>query len=160
MYVRALKFRALYQSIRSEGFGATVDKLKMLAEMPIGTLRGTDQFGNRYFDNPHAIPGRTRYVMYANPFDVNPASVPPEWHPWLHYTTDLTPVETPPLVPRYKKPHVATVLSQMGHRPNYIPPGYADRDEPRLGLDKYQHWQSLHDSQPSESESSKSPKSS
>ena len=33
--------------------------------------------------------GRDRWVEYADG-DVNATQVPPEWHSWLHHSTDLS----------------------------------------------------------------------
>jgi NADH dehydrogenase (ubiquinone) 1 alpha subcomplex subunit 12 len=30
-------------------------------------------------------------VVYADKFDYNPTSVPPEWHGWLNYINDYEP---------------------------------------------------------------------
>jgi hypothetical protein len=53
--------------------------------------------------------------------------VPPEWHSWLHYKTDLTPDEEkfPPI--KYKLPHLPNDLSQFGVDGNYVPPGHLAR---------------------------------
>jgi phospholipid/cholesterol/gamma-HCH transport system substrate-binding protein len=49
---------------------------------------GKDVFGNQYFEEKAAIRGRRkrRWVIYAGPIEAS--TVPPEWHAWLHYTTD------------------------------------------------------------------------
>ena len=49
---------------------------------------GRDSRGNVYYEHKRAAGGtrRRRWVMFAGPVD--PSAVPPEWHCWLHYTTD------------------------------------------------------------------------
>ena len=65
-----------------------------------GELVGDDQFGNRYYREKA---GRRRWVIYKDTPEAS--KVPPEWHAWLHRTTD-----EPPLGPRqpipWEKPHV------------------------------------------------------
>ncbi|MEE3502709.1 NADH:ubiquinone oxidoreductase subunit NDUFA12 [Acidiphilium acidophilum] len=55
-----------------------------------GGAVGRDGVGNQYFEERHATrpDGRARrWVMYAG--GARDASlVPPEWHAWLHFTTD------------------------------------------------------------------------
>jgi len=54
-----------------------------------GTQVGSDTGGNRYFTERRPRDPRRRrrrWVLYAGPPD--PTLVPPEWHAWLHYTTD------------------------------------------------------------------------
>ena len=53
-----------------------------------GRLVGRDAEGNRYYEErrPRAGARQRRWVLYAN--QVEASRVPPEWHAWLHYTTD------------------------------------------------------------------------
>lgn len=80
---------------------------------------GRDRFGNIYYEERRARPGmrRRRWVMYARAVDAS--EVPPEWHAWLHYTTDA------PL------PEERLYPWQQEHQPNltgtpaaYRPPGH------------------------------------
>ena len=54
-----------------------------------GELVGTDAEGNRYYQDKRAIAGRRRkrWVMYNG--EAEASRVPPDWHGWLHYTTDV-----------------------------------------------------------------------
>lgn len=59
-----------------------------------GKLVGTDTQGNKYFidKSGRSINGKTRrWVIYNG--DIEASRVPPEWHGWLHYTVDETPLE-------------------------------------------------------------------
>lgn len=103
--------------------------LRICHDMNIGTLIftrlkgrqvGTDAAGNRYYEEksprPEALRAR-RWVLYAGPPEAS--VVPPEWHAWLHYTT-----EAPlPLSGRkaWQKPHVPNVT---GTPLSYRPPGH------------------------------------
>ena len=57
-----------------------------------GELVGTDSFGNRYFIDRRTKGQKRerRWVMYKGAPEAS--KVPPEWHAWLHYTTDDAPI--------------------------------------------------------------------
>ena len=80
-----------------------------------GDLKGTDSMGNQYYENLARLPGRQRFVIYAGwGKGYDPSQVPPEWHHWLHNTTDRTPVERPVKPHPYQLPHQQMRLSQYG----------------------------------------------
>lgn len=59
------------------------------------TTVGTDEFGNRYFENYNAAqeqPGRQRWVDYAQ-HDYNASQVPPGWRAWLSHIRELPPTK-------------------------------------------------------------------
>ncbi len=64
-----------------------------------------DEFGNRYYEEKKATyDGRKRrWVTYKGYADGS--KVPPEWHAWLHHTTDERPCDAPQPVPCYEKPY-------------------------------------------------------
>lgn len=82
---------------------------------------GTDQFGNRYFQERKEPKGRRRkrWVIYEG--EVEASRVPPDWHGWLHHTVD----EPPPAegLPRrdWQKDHVPNLT---GTPEAYRPPGH------------------------------------
>ena len=97
---------------------------------------GTDDAGNRYFEEKRPRTGlRTRrWVLYAGAGDAS--EVPPEWHAWLHYTTDQ------PIPMASRRPW------QIPHKPNltgtpdsYRPPGhdYKGGHRPKATGD-YESW--------------------
>jgi len=102
-----------------------------------GELVGTDEQGNRYFQDKRVIDGRRRkrWVVYNG--EPEASRVPPEWHGWLHYTSD-----TPPPaggLPRkpWQKEHLPNLT---GTAQAYHPPGSAvaaseDRPKPH-----YEAW--------------------
>lgn len=53
-----------------------------------GRKVGRDADGNVYYEDKRASHGERvrRWVIFAGPDDAS--AVPPEWHAWLHYTTD------------------------------------------------------------------------
>lgn len=84
-----------------------------------GRAVGTDDAGNLYYEEKRARSGAKprRWVMYKGAPEAS--AVPPEWHAWLHYTTDA------PLAAQQRRPW------QKPHQPNatgtaasYRPPGH------------------------------------
>lgn len=102
-----------------------------------GRLVGTDEAGNTYYEEkrPRGNGMRLRrWVIYTGAPEAT--LVPPEWHAWLHYTTDA------PL------PSAGRKLWQKPHMPNatgtplsYRPPGheYAGGNRARATGD-YEAW--------------------
>ena len=84
-----------------------------------GRLVGTDSAGNVYYQERRIRPGRRprRWVAYVA--DVDASVVPPEWHAWLHYTTDA-PLPDTGRRP-WQKPHHANAT---GTPLSYRPPGH------------------------------------
>ena len=84
-----------------------------------GRRIGTDAAGNVYDLERRPRPGhRTRrWVDFAGP--VEASAVPPEWHAWLHYTTDEPLPET--ATRPWQKPHEP---NHTGTAASYRPPGH------------------------------------
>jgi len=84
-----------------------------------GRRVGIDDAGNVYYEERRPRTGyRTRrWVDYAGP--VEASAVPPEWHAWLHYTTD-EPLPEGPKRP-WQKPHQP---NHTGTPAGYRPPGH------------------------------------
>lgn len=103
-----------------------------------GELVGTDSLGNRYYRDPKARRGNRekRWVVYNG--EVEASRVPPEWHMWLHHTTDTVPsAETSRRKP-WQKPHQPNLSGTVNA---YLPPGHAlaGGRTPR-GTDDYEPW--------------------
>ena len=84
-----------------------------------GKRVGQDADGNVYYEEKRPRPGHPRprrWVVYNKL--VEASEVPPEWHAWLHYTTD-TPLP-PPKLP-WIKPHQP---NPTGTPASYRPPGH------------------------------------
>lgn len=106
-----------------------------------GRLVGTDEMGNRYFEDKRAAekqaqPGAQprRWVLYVG--EPEATKVPPEWHAWLHYTTN----EPIPLAARksWQKPHQ---MNQTGTANSYRPPGHDYRGGHRSpATGDYESW--------------------
>ncbi len=99
-----------------------------IADMTIGTRLftwlhghsvGRDAAGNTYHQErrPRAGSRGRRWVMYAGANDAS--AVPPEWHSWLHHTTDA-PLPSAGRNP-WQKPHVPNLTGSAG---GYRPAGH------------------------------------
>jgi NADH:ubiquinone oxidoreductase subunit len=85
-----------------------------------GTPVGQDAEGNRYYQERARKPGhmrQRRWVIYAGASEAS--AVPPEWHAWLHYTTDA-PISEANRRP-WQKPHLPNLT---GTALSYRPPGH------------------------------------
>ena len=80
-------------------------------------LVGADNFGNRYYEERKARPGKPprRYVRYNGL--VEASKVPADWHGWLHHTE-----ESPPPAEGY-----ARHAWQQEHMPNTTGTKHAHR---------------------------------
>jgi NADH:ubiquinone oxidoreductase subunit len=83
------------------------------------TKIGTDQFGNRYYEERRSRAGKParRYVRYNGIAEAS--KVPADWHGWLHHTES-----TPPPAGGYNK-HVW----QLEHQPNVTGTSHAYRPD-------------------------------
>ena len=83
-----------------------------------GELVGTDDQGNRYFQDRRIIAGRRRkrWVIYNG--EVEASRVPADWHGWLHYTTDSPPPAGGLPRKAWQKEHEANLTgSPLAYRP-------------------------------------------
>ena len=82
-----------------------------------GRLVGKDAVGNIYYEAkkaPRGVLRRRRWVMYAG--EVEASTIPPEWHSWLHYTTEQPIPET--VRRAWQKPHEPNLTgTPLGYRP-------------------------------------------
>ncbi|KAJ3491423.1 hypothetical protein NLI96_g709 [Meripilus lineatus] len=107
------------RSFRRVGFREWWRQLQYIGDAKSGRLVGTDQFGNRYYENMNAeeeVPGRQRWVDYAQ-HDYNATQVPPEWHSWIHHIRSTPPTEdsmVQNLSPTWKGPWVETLTGTRG----------------------------------------------
>lgn len=86
-----------------------------------GRLVGTDEFGNRYYEQRKGVGplGRPRrWALYEDLAE--PSKIPAGWHAWLHYTVDLPPTEEPYTMRPWQKPHR---MNMTGTAEAYRPPG-------------------------------------
>ena len=78
------------RGVTQEGF-QTMDIVTRIHIRFKTRLVGSDQFGNRYYEERKARPGKPprRYVRYNGM--VEASKVPADWHGWLHHTEDSPP---------------------------------------------------------------------
>jgi len=74
-----------------------------------GTLVGSDDFGNRYYQDRA---GRRRWVIYNGTVDAS--RVPAEWHGWLHHTFREPPTIDRPLIKPWEKEHLPNMTGTPG----------------------------------------------
>ncbi|KAH9027243.1 NDUFA12-domain-containing protein [Lactarius pseudohatsudake] len=111
------------RGIRAVGIKEWWHQMQYIGDVKAGTLVGSDQFGNRYFENLNAeqeVPGRHRWVDFAQ-HDLNASQVPAEWHAWLsHIRKDAPPqdVMMQSSTPSWKAPWVENLTGTRGaYRP-------------------------------------------
>lgn len=102
-----------------------------------GNFVGSDEYGNRYFNEIGEVIGRRRrrWVLYNG--EVEGSKVPAEWHAWLHHTMDtLPPAEK--LRQNWEKPHTANLTGTAeAYRPSGAVNGSGNR-APTTG--DYEPW--------------------
>jgi NADH:ubiquinone oxidoreductase subunit len=112
--------------------------------MPLGTWLhtklkgqkvGEDDLGNVYYKSSRKRAGNReeRWVVFDG--DAEASKVPPEWHAWLHHTTD-EPIQTERK--SWQKPHQS---NQTGTEDAYLPPGHDRKGGQRAGATgDYEAW--------------------
>jgi NADH:ubiquinone oxidoreductase subunit len=95
---------------------------------------GTDEFGNTYYQEKK---GHRRWVIYSGGY-ADPSSIPPAWHSWMHYRTDVPPTEEDYVAKPWQKPHQKNMT---GTAQAYRPEGSLLRsgERPRVSAD-YDAW--------------------
>ena len=94
---------------------------------------GTDDFGNRYYQNKG---GSRRWVVYNG--TVEASRVPPDWHGWLHHTYAEPPTKAPFQVRSFEKPHQPNLTGTEGA---YKPGGSLSKGASRPpATGDYQAW--------------------
>ena len=79
-----------------------------------GEMVGEDGFGNRYYREKGA-PSRAlprRWVIFKGA--VEASKTPPEWHAWLHRTSDAPPSEKPLENKPWQQPHMPNLTGTAG----------------------------------------------
>lgn len=93
---------------------------------------GADEFGNEYFQNKNS----RRFVIYKG--IAEPSKIPAEWHGWIHYTTDIAPVNINTHRYHWQKTHLPNLTGTV-HA--YSPKGNLSKGEKREQVSAdYQSW--------------------
>lgn len=103
-----------------------------------GRFVGNDQFGNRYYTEKLPPKGKRskRWVLYNG--IAEPSKVPPQWHGWLHYTTDAVPEPYRGPSHRWEKPHMPNLT---GTKNAYVPSGHVLKGGKRASTSAdYEAW--------------------
>lgn len=96
---------------------------------------GSDGEGNRYY-RKRGKSGERRWVIYNG--DNEASRVPPEWHGWLHKTTDIRPAEPAIARKSWRKPHNANLT---GTGAAWVRPGALGAAAPRArATGDYEAW--------------------
>ena len=104
---------------------------------------GRDQQGNRYYRergggrvHRDSLRKERRWVIFNG--DREASRVPPEWHGWLHHTTDQKPPEGGPSRRSWQKDHLPNLT---GTDQAYRPPGHTLKGGQRArGTGDYEPW--------------------
>ncbi|KAG8847048.1 hypothetical protein FRB96_001698 [Tulasnella sp. 330] len=84
------------RSVQRVGIREWWRQLQSIGDAKSGRFVGMDQFGNRYYENLNAveeIPGRHRWVDFAQQNTYDASQVPPGWHAWINHIKKEPPVE-------------------------------------------------------------------
>jgi len=108
-----------------------------------GEQVGTDSQGNRYFRmkgggtvHRDSLRHERRWVLYNGTREAS--RVPPEWHGWLHHTSDEIPPEGGPARRPWQKDHLPNLT---GTDQAYRPPGHTLKGGKRdRGTGDYEAW--------------------
>jgi len=106
------------RALKEYGVVGTFKKLYKMRTIKFGTLIGTDQFGNRYFENTKDYPyGQHRWVEYSGEksfYEVDASVIPAEWHGWIHHVTADPPTEVRKGLPCSSRPLICFSTSLPG----------------------------------------------
>jgi NADH:ubiquinone oxidoreductase subunit len=86
-----------------------------------GKLVGSDEQGNRYYTQSRGVgplDKPRRWVVYKQ--DAEASQIPPEWHGWMHHTSDVPPTDQKVVTRAWQKPHQPNLTGTAGA---YRPPG-------------------------------------
>ena len=107
----------------------------LLQTLFCGKEIGRDASGNRYFSERGKAPAgirQRRWVIYKG--EPEPTKVPPEWHGWLHHTTDAPLPESARRV--WQKP---PITNMTGTPEAWMPPSMNGKNRPKATGD-YEAW--------------------
>ena len=87
-----------FRAYQRMGLRGLYEHLYMFRQIKEGNLVGTDRYGNKYFENLDLPYGQHRWYEPKNYVAQqlhDASSIPPEWHGWMHSTTDRVPASSP-----------------------------------------------------------------
>jgi NADH:ubiquinone oxidoreductase subunit len=86
-------FVKLAKQVSARGWKGTLTQLYTIGDLKFGELKGTDSFGNKYYEDQDLPFGQHRWVEYADIHNPDATMIQPEWHGWMHHMFDETPDE-------------------------------------------------------------------
>ena len=123
-----LKMSLIVKSVREQlnnvksagGWKAAAFRVLRESNLRVGTLVGTDQYGNKYYQNNSYFFSRNRFVIYpyVDRYTFDASQVPSDWHRWLHYMTDDPPTTVPPPERKFAQQRL---VNPTGSKMEYVP---------------------------------------
>ena len=83
-----------YRAYQKLGLRGLYEHLYVFRQIKEGTLVGEDRYGNKYYENNDLPYGQHRWYQpknYQTQVLHDASSIPPEWHGWMHCSTDRIP---------------------------------------------------------------------
>ena len=81
-----------------------------------GKLVGKDESGNKYYESRKKD---KRWVVYKG--EINASKITSDWHSWIHYTSNIKPVEKNYNKYPWQKPHLENKTgTNESYKPNKI----------------------------------------
>jgi NADH:ubiquinone oxidoreductase subunit len=104
-----------------------------------GTFVGEDDYGNKYYKAPSAIPDsipERRWVIYSGYSEAS--QIGPGWHGWMHHRVDTAPSEETYVLKDWEAAHQENFT---GSARAYHPPGsIAAGGKPVVAAADYEPW--------------------
>lgn len=102
-----------------------------------GEFVGADEFGNKYYRAPSALPAsiaERRWVIYSNYAEAS--AIPPGWHAWMHHRAKDPPTGSY-RARQWEKPHQQ---NPTGTANAYRPAGSILQPNPQAMAPGYEPW--------------------
>ena len=72
-------FTKLFRQINARSVKGTIIQLYTVGDLKFGELKGTDRFGNKYYEDLDLPFGQHRWVEYSNIHNYDATMIQPEW---------------------------------------------------------------------------------
>jgi len=129
-------FQSLARSLRERGWKGTITQMYLIGDIKFGVLKGTDKFGNKYYEDINQPYGQHRWIEYADIHNYDASMIQPEWHGWMHHMFDETPND-PPMIQDSVPTSTVTHNTFTNHVGMISPTKAVDRAS--VDLSQYRH---------------------